>query len=38
LARAPGLDPDTRAHLKGDALRFRVSRMLTRRSLIGTGA
>jgi fructoselysine-6-P-deglycase FrlB-like protein len=38
LARATGLDPDTRAHLKGDALRFRVSRMLTRRSLIGTGA
>lgn len=38
MARATGLDPDTRAHLKGDALRFRVSRMLTRRSLIGTGA
>lgn len=38
LARATGFDPDTRAHLKGDALRFRVSRMLTRRSLIGTGA
>lgn len=38
MARATGLDPDTRAHLKGDALRFRVSRMLTRRALIGTGA
>ncbi len=38
MARATGLDPDTRAHLKGDTLRFRVSRMLTRRSLIGTGA
>lgn len=37
LARAGGLDPDTRLHLKGDAARFRVSRMLTRRSLIGTG-
>ncbi|WP_158287638.1 SIS domain-containing protein [Falsiroseomonas bella] len=37
LARAGGLDPDTRTHLKGDAARFRVSRMLTRRSLIGTG-
>ncbi len=38
LARATGLDPDTRAHLKSDATRFKVSRMLTRRSLIGTGA
>jgi fructoselysine-6-P-deglycase FrlB-like protein len=38
LARASGLDPDTRAHLKSDALRFKVSRMLTRRSLLGTGA
>lgn len=37
LARAGGLDPDTRTHLKGDAARFKVSRMLTRRSLIGTG-
>jgi len=37
LARAGGLDPDTRLHLKGDAARFRVSRMLTRRSLLGTG-
>jgi fructoselysine-6-P-deglycase FrlB-like protein len=38
LARATGLDPDTRSHLKSDAARFKVSRMLTRRSLIGTGA
>ena len=37
LARASGLDPDTRQHLKQDSLRFRVSRLLTRRSLIGTG-
>lgn len=32
-----GLDPDTRWHLKQDEARFRVSRMLTRRSLVGTG-
>lgn len=38
LARRCGLDPDTRIHLKSDATRFRVSRMLTRRSLLGTGA
>ncbi len=38
LARRSGLDPDTRNHLKSDATRFRVSRMLTRRSLLGTGA
>ncbi|MFT8246666.1 SIS domain-containing protein [Roseomonas sp. BN140053] len=37
LARRGGLDPDTRAHLKQDAVRFRVSRQLTRRSLLGTG-
>ena len=37
LARASGLDPDTRLHLKEDTLRFRVSRLLTRRSLLGTG-
>jgi len=37
LAEATGLDPNTRMHLKGDELRFRVSRKLTRRSLIGTG-
>ncbi|MFN7192725.1 MAG: SIS domain-containing protein [Rhodospirillales bacterium] len=38
LARASGLDPDTRTHLKSDGQRFKVSRMLTRRSLLGTGA
>jgi fructoselysine-6-P-deglycase FrlB-like protein len=37
MAKATGFDPDTRAHLKGDETRFRVSRMLTRRSLLGTG-
>jgi glucosamine 6-phosphate synthetase-like amidotransferase/phosphosugar isomerase protein len=37
LARATGLDPDTRSHLRDDSVRFRVSRMLTRRSLLGTG-
>ncbi len=37
LARRSGLNPDTRAHLKLDATRFRVSRLLTRRSLLGTG-
>lgn len=37
LARMTGLDPDTRLHLKNDTLRFRVSRLLTRRSLLGTG-
>lgn len=37
VARRRGLDPDTRLHLKSDDLRFRVSRMLTRRSLLGTG-
>jgi hypothetical protein len=37
LAEAGGLDPNTRLHLKGDDTRFRVSRLLTRRSLIGTG-
>ncbi len=37
LARATGLEADTRAHLKQDAERFRVSRLLTRRSLVGTG-
>lgn len=37
MAEAAGLDPDTRLHLKNDAERFRVSRMLTRRSLLGTG-
>lgn len=37
LAEAGGLDPNTRLHLKGDETRFRVSRLLTRRSLLGTG-
>ncbi len=37
LSRAGGLDPDTRLHLKNDEARFRTSRRLTRRSLIGTG-
>lgn len=37
LARATGFDPNTRRHLKDDSVRFRVSRKLTRRSLIGTG-
>jgi glucosamine 6-phosphate synthetase-like amidotransferase/phosphosugar isomerase protein len=37
LAAASGLDPNTRLHLKHDEARFRVSRLLTRRSLIGTG-
>jgi len=37
LAAASGLDPNTRLHLKHDEARFRVSRLLTRRSLVGTG-
>ena len=37
LARVTGLDPDTRTHLREDALRFRTSRGLTRRALTGTG-
>lgn len=37
LAEATGLDPAARRHLKEDAVRFRVSRLLTRRSLVGTG-
>lgn len=37
LSEQGGLDPNTRRHLKDDELRFRVSRMLTRRSLLGTG-
>ncbi len=37
LAEMTDLDPDRRLHLKNDELRFTVSRMLTRRSLIGTG-
>ncbi len=37
LSWACGLDPNTRLHLKNDELRFRTSRRLTRRSLLGTG-
>ena len=37
LARATGLDPDTRTHLRDDRSRFRVSRLLTRRALVDTG-
>jgi len=37
LSQTSGLDPNTRVHLKNDETRFRVSRMLTRRSLLGTG-
>ena len=37
LATLAGLDPDTRRHLRSDEARFRVSRLLTRRSLVGTG-
>lgn len=36
LALATGTDPNRRDHLKQDAARFRVSRLLTRRSLVGT--
>ena len=37
LARATGVDPDTRAHLRDDRARFRVSRLLTRRALVDSG-
>jgi fructoselysine-6-P-deglycase FrlB-like protein len=37
LAPLSGTDPNRRLHLKDDALRFSVSRKLTRRSLLGTG-
>ena len=37
LSQASGLDPDRRTHLREDTARFRVSRLLTRRSLLGTG-
>lgn len=37
LGRANGTDPDRRPHLKGDTEKFNVSRLLTRRSLVGTG-
>ncbi len=38
LGLANGTDPNRRAHLKADQTRFAVSRKLTRRSLLGTGA
>ena len=37
LACGAGLDPDTRAHLKNDEMRFTTSRRLTRSTLVGTG-
>jgi len=37
MAVATGFDPDRRLHLKQDETRFRVSRLLTRRSLVDTG-
>ncbi|WP_349507384.1 SIS domain-containing protein [Agrobacterium pusense] len=37
ISQATGLNPNTRRHLKDDEQRFRASRMLTRRSLLGTG-
>jgi fructoselysine-6-P-deglycase FrlB-like protein len=37
LCLGAGLDPDTRAHLKDDAIRFSTSRRLTRHALVGTG-
>ena len=37
LALATGLDPDVRGHLREDSKRFETSRLLTRRSLLGTG-
>ncbi|CAM3372808.1 SIS domain-containing protein [Paracoccus nototheniae] len=37
LGTADGLDPNRRLHLKADQARFRTSRLLTRRSLLGQG-
>jgi len=37
LGRANGTDPDRRLHLKNDTEKFTVSRLLTRRLLVGTG-
>ncbi|OSP54721.1 SIS domain-containing protein [Pseudoruegeria sp. SK021] len=37
LGRTNGTDPDRRLHLKDDVDKFTVSRLLTRRSLLGTG-
>ncbi len=37
LGHANGTDPDRRPHLKDDVEKFTVSRLLTRRSLVGSG-
>ncbi len=37
LSLGAGLDPDTRAHLKDDVMRFSTSRRLTRHAMVGTG-
>jgi glucosamine 6-phosphate synthetase-like amidotransferase/phosphosugar isomerase protein len=37
MAERTGFDPNRRQHLKEDEMRFRTSRLLTRRSLIGMG-
>ncbi|WP_042249962.1 SIS domain-containing protein [Paracoccus sp. PAMC 22219] len=37
VGTADGLDPNRRLHLKTDEARFRTSRLLTRRSLLGSG-
>lgn len=38
LSIVTGFDPNRRLHLKNDTERFRVSRLLTRRSLVGSGS
>jgi glucosamine 6-phosphate synthetase-like amidotransferase/phosphosugar isomerase protein len=38
LAERTGFDPDHRPHLKTDAARFATSRLLTRRTLLGSGS
>ena len=38
VGTADGLDPNRRLHLKADEARFRTSRLLTRRFLLGSGA
>jgi len=37
IAAQTGFDPNRRLHLKEDEVRFKTSRQLTRRSLLGTG-
>ena len=37
LSQRTGFDPNRRPHLKSDEARFKASRLLTRRSLLGTG-